>query len=207
MAPTCALGTGSASALFRGARAGAACLRPTERKRVQDMQSSSDSEGRAWVMRPRSQAIARTALLAALVLLGTWTVRPFLPALAWAAIFGIALWPLYERTQRRWPPGRHNVLLPALFTAAVALVFILPVVLVLFEAAREARDILQWVRDIQASGLPMPEWISRLPFGAQIGAWWRSNLATPAEQSEFLKRISHEWLPGLTREFGSQLVH
>src|SRR4029079_12638765 len=33
------------------------------------------------------------------------------------------------------------------------------------------------------------------------------NLATPAEQSEFLKRISHEWLPGLTREFGAQLVH
>jgi predicted PurR-regulated permease PerM len=155
----------------------------------------------------RPQAIARTALVVVLVLLGAWTVRGFWPALAWAGIFGIALWPLYQHTQQRWPSGRHNVLLPALFTVAVALIFILPLVLALFEAAREAHDILQWIREIQASGLPVPDWVSHLPFGAQIGAWWHDNLATPAEQSEFLKRISHEWLPGLTREFGSQLVH
>src|SRR3954453_4713595 len=118
-----------------------------------------------------------------------------------------ALWPLYQRTQQRWPPGRHNVLLPALFTVAVALVFILPLVLALFEAAREAHDILQWVREIQAAGLPVPEWIARLPFGKQIGAWWHDNLAIPAAQSGLWGRVNHERLLALTREFGAQLVH
>jgi predicted PurR-regulated permease PerM len=155
----------------------------------------------------RPQAIARTALVVALVLLGAWTVRGFWPALAWAGIFGIALWPLYQHTQQRWPSGRHNVLLPALFTVAVALIFILPLVLALFEAAREAHDILQWIREIQASGLPVPDWVSHLPFGAQIGAWWHDNLATPAGQSGLWGRFNHERLLALTREFGAQLVH
>src|SRR3954469_6878113 len=156
---------------------------------------------------PHAEAFARAALVVALVLLGAWTVRGFWPALAWAAIFGVALWPLYQRAQQRWPPGRHYVLLPALFTAAVALVFILPLVLALFEAAREAHDILQWIREIQASGLPVPDWVSHLPFGAQIGAWWHDNLATPAAQSGLWGRFNHERLLALTREFGAQLVH
>lgn len=120
------------------------------------MPLAEDDEPNPGAAALRPQALARTALVAILVLLGAWTVRGFWPALAWAAIFGVALWPLYQRTQQRWPPGRHNVLLPALFTVAVALVFILPLVLALFEAAREAHDILQWVREIQAAGLPVP---------------------------------------------------
>src|SRR3954454_16938168 len=139
---------------------------------------AEDDEPNPGAAALRPQALARTALVAILVLLGAWTVRGFWPALAWAAIFGIALWPLYQRTQQRWPPGRHNVLLPALFTVAVALVFILPLVLVLFEAAREAHDILQGVRETQASGLPVPDWVSHLPFGAQIGARWHDNQAS-----------------------------
>lgn len=168
---------------------------------------ADDGEPRSKVMTLRSHAVARTALVLGLLLLGAWTVRSFWPAMIWAAIFGIALWPLYRRTQQRGPPGRPNVLLPALFTAAVALIFIAPVVLVLLEAAREAHDILQWVRQIQESGLPAPDWLSRLPLGTQISTWWSDNLATPAGQSEFLKRISHDWLLALTREFGAQLVH
>ena len=171
------------------------------------MPLAEDHEPNPGAAALRPQALARTALVAILVLLGAWTVRGFWPALAWAAIFGVALWPLYQRTQQRWPPSRHNVLLPALFTAAVALVFILPLVLALFEAAREAHDILQWVREIQAAGLPVPEWISRLPFGTQIGAWWHDNLAIPAAQSGLWGRVNHERLLALTREFGAQLVH
>ena len=44
-----------------------------------------------------SQRIARVVLATALVLLGLWIVHRFLPALAWATILAIALWPLYRR--------------------------------------------------------------------------------------------------------------
>src|SRR4051812_26759992 len=105
------------------------------------------------------------------------------------------------------PPGRHNLLQPALFTGAIALIFILPAVLALFEAAREAHEIVRWVRTVQETGWPVPEWVAVLPFGASFSAWWRDNLATPTAQSTLLKSLNHEQLLALTRAFGAQLVH
>jgi len=40
---------------------------------------------------------ARVALAMALVAAALWTAADFLPALAWAAILAIAVWPLYMR--------------------------------------------------------------------------------------------------------------
>ena len=60
---------------------------------------SADAEAHE---RHRFHALARGALAATLVLLALWTLQGFLPALVWAAIFAIALWPLYARAERRW---------------------------------------------------------------------------------------------------------
>ncbi|OPZ00233.1 hypothetical protein A5906_18580 [Bradyrhizobium sacchari] len=38
---------------------------------------------------------ARIVLALVLVVLGLWTAASFLPALIWAAIMAVALWPLY----------------------------------------------------------------------------------------------------------------
>jgi predicted PurR-regulated permease PerM len=43
-----------------------------------------------------SQRFARAVLTIALVLLGLWILHRFLPALAWAGVLAIALWPLYR---------------------------------------------------------------------------------------------------------------
>lgn len=51
------------------------------------------------------QRAARTALATALGLLGLWTVQGFWPALVWAGILAIAIWPLYRacaRTLAAW---------------------------------------------------------------------------------------------------------
>src|SRR4051794_27372452 len=109
----------------------------------EDLPGAGDPKFRLKAPAPRWQALARVILVLGLVLLGAWTIQSFWPALAWAAVFGIALWPLSERMQQRWPAGRHNLLQPALFTAAIALIFILPAVLALFEAAREAHEIVR----------------------------------------------------------------
>src|SRR5487761_2662538 len=74
----------------------------------------------------RRQALERTALGLALVFLGVWTLREFLPALVWAGILAIAVWPLYCRARTRFPPRRHDILLPTAFTLAVALLFLVP---------------------------------------------------------------------------------
>ena len=77
----------------------------------------------------------------------------------WAGVFAIALWPLYSRAVARVGTGRHNILLPGVFTLAVALVFIAPLGLVGIQVAREAHGATEWVRNAQEHGIPEPDFI------------------------------------------------
>ncbi len=156
----------------------------------------------------RSQQAARILLAAALTAAGLWILQSFLPALAWAGVFAIATWPLYERAQRRWPAGRHNILIPILFTAAVALLFIVPFGLVAVQLGREAHFAMQWIMQARDQGVPTPEWVARLPWlGAQAAQWWQANLADPQGSAELLGRLGRgEWV-GFSRHVGQQVVH
>lgn len=155
---------------------------------------------------PRAQGAARVFLVLALVALGLWVLHPFLPALAWAVILAIALGPLYARAERRWPPGRHNLLLPSLFTLAVALVFLLPLVLLGIEAAREAHDVIALARSAEQTGLPVPDFLAHMPFGAQASAWWAANLSHPKAGAELLHHLDKSTAIGLSRSLGAQIV-
>ncbi len=53
-----------------------------------------------------SQQIARIALATAVVAVGLWILADFVPALAWAAVLAIALWPLYRWLLRLLPERR-----------------------------------------------------------------------------------------------------
>jgi predicted PurR-regulated permease PerM len=155
----------------------------------------------------RAQTRSRVVLALALVLLGAWTLRGFLPALVWAVILAIALWPLYRRVERRWKPGGHNILLPALFTLGVALVFLVPLVVVVWQAGHEARALFHFLENARTSGIPVPDWVARLPAAEQVRAWWTEHLADPSGYAELLERINRESLLGYTRALGLQLVH
>lgn len=154
------------------------------------------------------QQAARTGLATALALLGIWTVSSFLPALVWACIIAIAIWPLYQRARARWRPGKHDALLAAGFTLAIALVFVVPLVAVAVQLGREAHVIFGWVENIRQNGLPPPDWLSSLPVGSEeaIG-WWKGNLSDPSAASELLQRVPREDLVTYSRHFGSQLLH
>src|SRR5665213_3383997 len=84
------------------------------------------------------QVLARLALATALVLAGLWILRRFIVALVWAGIFAIALWPLYRRLLRVLPARGAHELAPALLVTAVAVVFILPLVLLGIAVAHES---------------------------------------------------------------------
>ncbi len=72
--------------------------------------SGGDTLAADGASRPQQAAKAVLALL--LTLLGLWTLHRYVPALIWAAILAIAVWPLYQRAVRRWPPGKHNIMCP-----------------------------------------------------------------------------------------------
>ncbi len=92
----------------------------------------------------RTQGFFRAALAIGLLGLGLYILSDFLRALVWAVVLAVALWPLYERALRFSPPGRHNILWPALFTGLVALALLLPVLALAVEALREAHDVLAY---------------------------------------------------------------
>ena len=155
-----------------------------------------------------AQRVARAALTIALVLLGLFTLREFLPALIWAGIIAIALWPLYRRACMRFPPGRHNVLMPSLFTLGVALVFLLPLVLVVVPLGHDASGVFTWIELAQKTGIPPPDFLPNLPLvGARAQAWWTSNLSDPGAASALLHRVEQADLFARSREIGSQILH
>lgn len=158
--------------------------------------------------RARSQGAARVALVLVLGALGIWILHEFLPALAWAVVLAIALGPLYARLERRFPPGRHNLLLPSLSVLAVALVFLAPLAILGVQAAREAHDVAEFVRKAEESGIPAPEFLSRLPYGAaQATTWWNDNLGHAQAGSEILHRFDNDKVIGTSRNIGREVVH
>ncbi|MGI3901044.1 MAG: AI-2E family transporter [Janthinobacterium lividum] len=166
---------------------------------------SGDADGGVPAPRQRN---ARLALVVVLVALGLWTIHDFLPALAWAAVLAIAFWPLYEKALRRFPPSKHNVLLPGLFTLGVGLMFGLPLVIVLFEGVREFHSIVDLYNQATTSGIPVPDFVAHLPFGADaVTHWWQDNLANGVEAHGMAARVDRAKVAALGRNVGGQVVH
>ncbi len=156
----------------------------------------------------RPQQVAKAALVLLLALAGLWTVHRYLPALLWSAILAISVWPLYQRAMTRWPPGRHNMLLPGLFTAAVALIFLVPLVTVAWQVGREVQDLLETLSQARDQGIPQPAWLDHLPFGSQqAGMWWQQNLGQPGSASALLQQAKGSALASNSRELGAEIVH
>jgi predicted PurR-regulated permease PerM len=128
------------------------------------------------------------SLVAALLLIiaALFTLREFLPALAWTVIFAIALWPLFQRLAARWPRHRRE-LLPGLFVLAVVLVFVLPIIVIAVPLAADAHAATQWVAQVQQSGLAPPPFLPHLPGGATLTALWQQKLSQPGQISVLTK--------------------
>lgn len=157
----------------------------------------------------RAHRNAWVVLALVLIALGLWTLWEFLHALAWAAILAVAFWPSYQQARRRWPLGRHrDILLPALFTIGIALVFVLPIVSAGIQAGQEARTVVAWIDSARHDGIPVPDFMGHLPFFAgRASQWWRENLSDPAAAADFLARL---WNPEYVlagRQVGIAILH
>src|SRR5919205_67492 len=75
----------------------------------------------------RTRRVTRLLFAGGLLLLGSWVVRDFLLALAWAVVIAITVWPLYARFAALLPRrGRAAFLAPLLFTLLTAIVLLVP---------------------------------------------------------------------------------
>lgn len=132
------------------------------------------------------------SLIAALLLMvaGIYTLREFLPALAWTVIFAIALWPSFQRMARRWP--RHKrALLPGLYVLAVVLVFVIPVIFIAVPLASEAHEAANYWVQIQHNGIAPPEVLGKLPHGQKLMDIWQRELGHPKQISALTTGAIH----------------
>jgi predicted PurR-regulated permease PerM len=156
----------------------------------------------------RAQHVAASVLYAALVLLALWVMRDFLPAVAWAVVIAIALWPLLGRLEALSGSRTGATLVATVLTAAVGVLVVLPFVLVFAQAVGEMHELVAWLKAVEASGIPVPDFVAHLPFGSeQAASWWQQNLALPLHGSPAMKALHGDTVVTLGQRFGSVAVH
>ncbi|WP_024901392.1 AI-2E family transporter [Robbsia andropogonis] len=156
----------------------------------------------------RSQHTALLCLYGVLTLLAVWVVHSYVPAVLWAGVLAIALWPALEKVERwRGLNGRPR-LVAALVVSCVAVVFVLPLILALSNIGGDTHALMDQVRTVQENGLPAPAWLGRLPFASvQATTWWNDNLADPHPGKALLSHVPHGSLMTVGGVFGKRLLH
>ncbi|HEY6259565.1 MAG TPA: AI-2E family transporter [Xanthobacteraceae bacterium] len=156
------------------------------------------------VTAPSPRGLGQFALIFALLALGIWIIWDFLPALAWAVVVAIAIWPLIERSRlRQW--NRTAAAVEA--TLLIGVILIVPLIVLGVQIAHEAVVTVQWIREAERAGIPAPEWVAQLPLiGGYVSDWWTANLSEPSDAASLLGRIDRGWLIEWTRILGVQLL-
>ena len=132
------------------------------------------------------QIKAALVAFALLLLAGWYTLRIFLPALGWAAVFAVSLWPWYADLCRRWP-SRRRLLLPLAVTLLIVLIFLVPLIMIGRALAQDSAAFAQWLHEASAHGVPPPDFLARLPQGGRLIGWWQAELGEPG----VLGRLTH----------------
>jgi len=153
--------------------------------------------------RQRAVGLVATALLA---LAGLFTLHDFLPALVWAVVIAVGLWPLFHRLATRWPRHRRG-LLPALVIFAILLVFVLPLMMIGFPVFKDAHEAAGWIEKARVTGIAPPPFLQHLPDGARLTQLWQANLSQPGAISVFASRAMQGSVLEIGRRFGAAALH
>lgn len=158
-------------------------------------------------LHPGARLSARVALAIALLGLAVWTAADFLPALIWAAILALAIWPLYARVTSRMSGG-PSAWVALLFTLLVALILFIPMALATYQIAQQSDLIGGWIKHSRDNGVQVPDWVARLPIAADtVQQWWRENLTKPETASAWLQSVNADKASDVVKTFGGQLLH
>lgn len=154
----------------------------------------------------RQRRITRQWVAGGLVLLAGWVAWDYLPALAWAVLIAVAVWPLHARLDAAWPG--HRALSAGVLTAAALLGVLLPVGLVVLEVGREAQTALRWLEQAQQSGIPAPDWLAGIPLLGRVAqGWWRGHLADAQHVQETFQGIDRTALAAWSQSLGGEVLH
>jgi predicted PurR-regulated permease PerM len=94
------------------------------------------------------------------------------------------------------------------FTLALALLVLVPIAIGIAQAARESHDVMAWINEARAHGVPPPAWFANLPFGsAELTGWWQANLSDPAEAKHVFEHAREMVFGAQTQLIGANILH
>lgn len=119
-------------------------------------------------------------LAAAIVVLSVWIVHGFIEAVLAACVTAIASWPLYAAFRARLPRGVGKGAGAAIFTGAITVFVLAPLVFACWALLVEAHSLLLGLAAADSRGLVVPEWLATTPVvGPWLAARWQGQLAQP----------------------------
>ncbi|MDB5746275.1 MAG: hypothetical protein JWP72_1123 [Massilia sp.] len=134
-------------------------------------------------------------------------LQHFLGSLAWAGLLAVITWPLHTKLQARgWPRAASaSVLLCALLVS-----FVGPALLLLDTLTDELAGVHRLLGHLNATGVPVPDWIAGLPIIAESAReWWQQHLAVPGGLNTLIQTTVGDFMPHLTgaaRIWGSTIL-
>jgi len=135
---------------------------------------------------PITKDLTRTTfavlLIAVLIFACFWILRPFLPALIWAAMIVVATWPLLLMLQVRL--GNRRAPAVAVMTLSMLLVFVVPFSLAIGTIVEQGSRLTGWISALQTFSLPAaPLWVKNIPLvGSKLTETWQQLSNLPPEE-------------------------
>ncbi len=165
---------------------------------------------------PTSQTELARTMLAILVIGGMiaasfWVMRPFLPAIIWAAMIVVATWPIMLQLQERF--GGRRGWAVTVMTCLLLLILVVPLYLAITTIVDNAGTIANLVKGLPEMAIPPPpEGVERIPVvGSRAATHWRDIAAEGpqgilARLTPYLRDIAN-WFAGQAGNLGLLLVH
>jgi predicted PurR-regulated permease PerM len=149
------------------------------------MNATHEPGGARATSTPPSHDITRIVLMVLVIgmMIGGsfWILRPFLPALIWAAMIVVATWPLMKTVERvLW---NRRSLAVTVMTLAFLLLIIVPIVLAISSLVDYAPSLGDRIKDLSSLTFPAPpDWVAQVPLvGNRIATEWQNAITRGPE--------------------------
>jgi predicted PurR-regulated permease PerM len=145
-------------------------------------------------------------LAAAIVVLAFWVVHGFTQALLAAGVIAVASWPLYVAFRARLPRSVGQSSGAAIFTVAITVFLLAPMVFACAALLSEAHALLHSLAAADNKGLP--DWLANTPvFGSWLAAQSEQRLVLPGALSTLTQHADPGALLGWAQSLGRLAFH
>ncbi|MBP1858160.1 AI-2E family transporter [Rhizobium herbae] len=128
-------------------------------------------------------------LLVFVLLAGVYFFHGFLVPVLAALVIGFATWPIYRRLLSAI--GGSRTLGATVAIIAVISFIVAPISLAAVYAVDEVRDWVAWTIETNASGAPVPMWLTQIPgLGVWLGEQWAKYVGHPGALGELVQLVS-----------------